>query len=109
MSFYFPTADEGSRQLIFPGVRITTYAAEKTMISHVVMEPGAVVAEHQHPHEQVGIILDGQAEFFIGAESKLMRKGDVYRIPGNVNHRVVASTEGLKALDVFYPIRDDYR
>lgn len=109
MSFYFPTAEEGSRHTIFPGVGIMTYAAEKTMISHVSMEPGAIVAEHQHPHEQVGIVLEGQAQFFIGAESKLMRKGDVYRIPGNVNHRVVASSEGLKALDVFYPIREDYR
>ena len=109
MSIYFPTADEGSRHVIFPGVRITTYAAERTMVSHVVMEPGAIVEEHQHPHEQVGMVLDGEARFFIGAEEKLMRRGDIYRIPGNVKHRVVASDEGLKALDVFYPIRDDYR
>jgi quercetin dioxygenase-like cupin family protein len=109
MSLYFPTANEGSRHVIFPGVRITTYVAEKTMMSHVVMEPGAIVEEHQHPHEQVGIVLEGQAHFFIGTEEKLMRPGDVYRIPGNVKHRVVASAQGLKALDVFFPIREDYR
>jgi quercetin dioxygenase-like cupin family protein len=109
MSLYFPTANEGSRHVIFPGVRITTFAAEKTMMSHVVMEPGAIVAEHQHPHEQVGMVLKGKAHFFIGAEDKIMTMGDVYRIPGNVNHRVVASNEGLEALDVFYPIREDYR
>jgi hypothetical protein len=33
----------------------------------------------------------------------------MYRIPGNVSHRVVALKEGLRALDVFYPIREDYR
>jgi quercetin dioxygenase-like cupin family protein len=109
MSLYFPTADECSRHTIFPGVSIATCAAERMMLSHVVMEPGATVAEHQHPHEQVGMVLEGQAIFFIGAEQKKMRKGDMYRIPGNVKHRVVASEEGLKALDIFYPIRDDYR
>jgi quercetin dioxygenase-like cupin family protein len=109
MSVYFPTADECSRHEIFPGVAIATCAADKMMLSHVVMEPGATVAEHQHPHEQVGMVLDGEAIFFIGAEQKLMRKGDMYRIPGNVSHRVVALKEGLRALDVFFPIREDYR
>ena len=31
------------------------------------------------------------------------------RIPGNVRHRVVALEEPVKALDIFYPIREDYR
>jgi quercetin dioxygenase-like cupin family protein len=109
MSSYFPTADECSRHEIFPGVSILTCAADKMMLSHVAMEPGAVVAEHQHPHEQVGMVLEGQAVFYIGAEQKVMRKGDMYRIPGNVNHRVVAMEEGLRALDVFFPVREDYR
>ncbi len=109
MSLYFPSADECSRHTIFPGVSIATCAADKMMLSDVIMEPGATVAEHHHPHEQVGMILDGAAIFYIGEEQKVMRKGDMYRIPGHVKHRVVALDEGLKALDIFYPIRDDYR
>ena len=109
MSLYFPTADECSRHVIFPGVSIATCSADKMMLSHVHMEAGAVVAEHEHPHEQVGIVLEGKAVFYIGAEQKLMHKGDMYRIPGNVKHRVVALEAGLKALDVFFPIREDYR
>ena len=109
MSQYFPAKDECSRHVIFPGVCIATCAADQMMLSHVEMQPGAVVAEHQHPHEQVGIVLDGKATFYIGTEQKVMRQGDMYRIPGNVKHRVVASEEGLKALDVFNPILEDYR
>ena len=109
MSLYFPSAEECSRHGIFPGVSITTCAADKMMLSHVVMEAGAVVAEHQHPHEQVGMVLEGKARFFIGAEQKVMSPGDMYRIPGNVNHRVVAMEQGLKALDIFFPVREDYR
>jgi quercetin dioxygenase-like cupin family protein len=109
MSLYFPSPEECSRHVIFPGVSIATCAADKMMLSHVTMEPGATVAEHEHPHEQVGMVLDGKAIFYIGGEHKLMQRGDMYRIPGHVRHRVVASEEGLKALDVFFPIREDYR
>jgi len=109
MSMFFPAAAELSHHRIFPGVTITTCAAEKMMMSHVDLEPGAVVSEHSHPHEQVGMLLAGKAIFYIGEESKTLQAGDMYRIPGNVRHRVVALDEAVKALDIFYPIREDYR
>lgn len=109
MSLYFPAAHEFAHHTIFPGVSIATCCADQMMLSHVDIQPGATVAEHQHPHEQVGIVLDGEATFYIGSEHKVMHKGDMYRIPGNVRHRVVASDKGLKALDIFYPVREDYR
>jgi quercetin dioxygenase-like cupin family protein len=109
MSLYFPLPEECSRHEIFPGVAISTCSADKMMLSHVEIQPFATVLEHQHPHEQVGMVLDGTAVFYIGNEEKLMRKGDMYRSPGNVKHRVVAQEQGLKALDIFFPIREDYR
>ena len=109
MSLYFPTPDDCSRHTIFPGVHIRTCSVEKMMLSYVDLEPGAVVEEHAHPHEQVGILLAGRATFFIGDEQKTLGPGDMWRIPGGVRHRVVALDEPVKALDVFYPIRDDYR
>ena len=109
MSLFFPTAGDLSRHTIFPGVTIATCAAEKMMLSHVELEPHATVAEHSHPHEQVGMVLSGKAIFHIGGEQKTLQAGDMYRIPGNVRHRVVALDEKVYALDVFCPIREDYR
>jgi quercetin dioxygenase-like cupin family protein len=109
MSLFFPTAEEMSRHTIFPGVQIQTCAAERLMLSLVDLEPHAVVQEHSHPHEQVGILLQGRAVFFIGDEQKTLQPGDMYRIPGNVRHRVVVLEEPARALDVFHPVRDDYR
>lgn len=107
-SAYF--ADRSScRQLtIFPGVQIATTAGEHMMLSHVELEPGAEVEAHQHPHEQVGMLLSGRAHFWIGDEDKVLSAGDMYRIPGGVTHRVVALEEGAQALDVFHPVREDY-
>jgi quercetin dioxygenase-like cupin family protein len=109
MSLFFPNAEECAQHTIFPGVRITTCAADKMMMSLVVLEPHAVVDEHNHPHEQVGMVLEGRATFFIGGEEKTLGAGDMYRIPGNVKHHVVALEATVKALDIFFPIREDYR
>ena len=108
MSLYFPTPAECSSRTIFPGVTISTCAAEKMMLSLVQIAPHAVVEAHSHPHEQVGVVLEGRAIFYIGDEAKTLQQGDCYRIPGHVRHRVVALDLPVKALDVFYPIREDY-
>jgi quercetin dioxygenase-like cupin family protein len=109
MSFYFPTRDELSTHTIFPGVTIHTCAAEQMMLSFVELAPHSVVEEHSHPHEQVGILLEGRMRFFIGGEEKVLSKGDMWRIPGHVKHKVVVLDEPAKALDIFCPIREDYR
>lgn len=109
MSLYFPEPSDRANHTIFPGVQIHTCAAEKMMLSVVDIEPGAVVEEHAHPHEQVGVVLQGRAVFVIGGEEKTLRPGDLYRIPGGVRHRVRALEEPVRALDVFCPPREDYR
>ena len=106
--WFFPAAEGCSRHTIFPGVHIRTCAAEKMMLSLVDLEPHAVVAEHSHPHEQVGMLLEGEAVFIVGGERRTLRPGDMYRIPGNVRHQVIALGRPVKALDVFHPIREDY-
>jgi quercetin dioxygenase-like cupin family protein len=108
MSAYFPDAGEMSRHLIFPGVQVRTAVAERLMLSLAELEPHAVVEEHSHPHEQVGVVLQGRAIFYIGDEQKTLGPGDVFRIPGGVRHKVVALEEPMRALDVFHPIREDY-
>jgi quercetin dioxygenase-like cupin family protein len=109
MSQFFPTPDELGRHTIFPGVTIGTCSCEKMMLSVVDLMPHAVVDEHQHPHEQVGMVLAGKAIFYIGGEQKTLQAGDLYRIPGHTRHRVVALGEPVRALDIFHPIREEYR
>jgi quercetin dioxygenase-like cupin family protein len=109
MSRYFPTAAECARHTIFPGVHIQTCALDQLMLSLVELEANSVVEEHAHPHEQAGIWLQGRAIFTIGDEQKTVQPGDIYRIPGNVRHKVVVLDEPARALDVFCPVREEYR
>jgi quercetin dioxygenase-like cupin family protein len=109
MSQFFPTPEECNHKIIFPGVGVRTCAAERMMLSLATLEPGSVVEEHSHTHEQVGMVVEGRAVFYVGGEERTLGPGEFYRIPGGVKHRVVALNETVKALDIFYPIREDYR
>ena len=108
MSQYFAKREECSHHKIFPGVDIHTLAGQQIMLSLVEFAPRAVVERHSHPHEQMGLLLEGELEFFVGEEHCVARPGDMWRIPGGVEHRVIAGDQPAKALDVFQPIREDY-
>lgn len=109
MSKYLVHRAQCSQHEIFPGVDIFTAAGEKLMLSFVEFQPHAVVQPHSHPHEQMGLLLEGELTFTIGDEVHLAHPGDMWRIPGGVVHSAVAGEQPVKALDVFHPIREDYR
>jgi len=109
MSSYYVTPEQCSRHNIFPGVDIATMAGEGIMLSLVTFEPGSVVQPHSHPHEQIGMLLEGELTFTIGGETRTLRAGEMWRIPGGVTHSAVAGDKPVRALDVFCPVREDYR
>ena len=90
-------------------VNIRTFAGEHLQLSLVDIPANVIVDWHSHPNEQMGMMVSGHATFFIGDEEKRLSPGDFYAIPGNVRHRVVAGDTPAQALDVFYPIRPEYR
>ena len=106
---FFAAAGTGSHHRIFPGVEIRTTSGEGIMLSVVTFEPDSVVPDHSHPHEQVGVMLTGKLEFTVGGVTRLLGPGDQWKIPGGVLHSVRAVGGPAVALDVFHPIRDDYR
>ena len=106
---YFVDKKDCVHHRIFPGVDIYTTAGQQMMLSLVEMEPHAVVEPHSHPHEQLGLMLEGEADFTIGEQTQRVRAGQMWRIPGGVVHQVIAGDRPVRALDVFHPPRDDYR
>jgi quercetin dioxygenase-like cupin family protein len=109
MADYFVDKSQCAHHRIFPGVDIFTTFCDEMMMSLVEMEPHSVVEEHSHPHEQVGLMLEGEAEFTIGGQRKTVTPGQMWRIPGGVVHKVVAGERPVRAIDIFHPPREDYK
>ncbi len=91
----------------FAGVTMLATCGEKMTLSLVEMEPHSIIAEHSHPHEQVGYMIEGEAEFVIAGKSYRVRAGQMWRLPGGVPHKVIALNKPVRAVDAFYPIRTD--
>ena len=94
---------------ILEGVKIRVAYGEKVMMSYVNVEPNTTIPEHSHPHEQMGVFLEGEAEFTIGDEKMMVVPGITYLIPPNVPHKVVTFKKRLLALDIFSPPREEYK
>jgi quercetin dioxygenase-like cupin family protein len=95
---------------IFPGVTITTAWGDHVMLSFVTFDrAGALVPEHRHLHEQLGVGLEGEFELEIDGEKRIIRAGDSYWIPGNVPHSARSVGGPARALDIFHPVREEYR
>jgi len=107
---YFIPSGGGTHRALFPGVEIHATSGEGLMLSLVDLAAGSVVPEHSRPHEQMGMMISGRAEFTIGGVTRILGPGDIWRIPGHVPHQVRTLDEGpAVALDVFHPVREDYR
>jgi quercetin dioxygenase-like cupin family protein len=94
---------------IAPGSEIRVAWGEKLMLSFVRIEPGSVVPLHSHPHEQGGVCLEGEFEFTIGSETRIVRRGEAWMIPGGVEHAARGLGSSAYLLDIFYPHREEYK
>jgi quercetin dioxygenase-like cupin family protein len=61
---------------------------EDLMMVKVRFETGAIGSLHQHVHTQMTFIESGVFEVFVREEKKVLRKGDVFFIPPNIEHGV---------------------
>ena len=69
---------------------------------------GAVLPEHSHHHEQVALVQEGEFEMTVEGVTRKVSAGMVSVIPSNARHYGRALTD-CRILDVFYPVREDYR
>jgi quercetin dioxygenase-like cupin family protein len=90
------------------GFTMQSVSGGKLMANWVTIEPNREMPRHHHPHEQLGIMLEGVMELTLADETRLIRAGDAYTIPSNLPHNARTLDEGCVVLDIFTPPREDY-
>lgn len=94
---------------IWDSVHARVVHGDRLSFSVVELDPDAVVPEHQHEHEQLGMVLTGSLSFRIGQETQNLGPGATWSIPSDTPHEVHVGPDGAVVIDVFAPTRDDWR
>jgi quercetin dioxygenase-like cupin family protein len=108
MTVSFARLDGLPERPMLPGVYLKILAGDAVMFSIVRFDPQATVPTHQHPHEQIGFVLEGEMDLWIGEQRRHLARGDLYTIPSNVPHGAETQDGTCVVVDVFHPLRDEY-
>ncbi|MCI0521448.1 MAG: cupin domain-containing protein [Chloroflexi bacterium] len=93
---------------LLPGYRARFVHSEAMTLAYWTIRAGAPLPEHAHPHEQVTNLLKGEYEITVLGEIHRLKPGKVVVIPSNTPHSGRALSD-CRILDVFYPVREEYR
>lgn len=105
---FFATADLSSTQML-PGITRRAVWMPGVMLTFFTFEPGSVVPEHRHPHEQITVVTRGAMSFTLDGQTRVLRPGDGVCITPNAPHGAVILGEPTEAIDAWNPPREDYK
>jgi unsaturated pyranuronate lyase len=105
----FTRLDQVPAFVLAEGVAGRPLFGDGAMINLIEFQPGATVPAHHHPHEQLGIVLRGMQALVVEGETHELGPMEAYVLPGDVEHSAFCGPEGATVLDIFCPVREDYR
>lgn len=98
------------KEVVRTGVERAGFRGEDVLLVMNWLEPGMDLNPHSHPFEQIAYIVKGRVRFHVGDETFDAGPGSLIRIPPNVEHYgEPLGDEPVLNLDIFSPIREDYR
>lgn len=104
---FIKLSDIEEREMV-KGFRAKFVHTDRMTSAYWQIAADAVLPEHAHPHEQVSTIIRGRFEMTVEGQTRTIEAGDVAVIPSGSKHRGRALTDCF-ILDVFSPVREDYR
>ena len=90
---------------LVPGLRFQPVLGEGVMANFVYFEPNTEAPLHWHDEEQISFVVDGEFEFEVAGEKRLLRRGQAVVIPPNVPHAARTFESSCLEVDVFHPPR----
>jgi quercetin dioxygenase-like cupin family protein len=96
-------------QQLWAGVLGRVVDGERVTFAVIELDPDTTVPEHRHENEQLGVLVRGSMRFRIGDETRDLEPGGTWCIAANVPHEVHTGPHGAIAVEVFAPVREDWR
>ena len=90
------------------GIRARVVNTDKMSVAHVKLTAGAVLPEHKHPHEQIVNVTKGELELTVDGQPVNLVPGLAMVLEPDVPHGGRAITD-CWVIDVFHPVREDFR
>lgn len=101
--------DEGEAFEPLDGIGMRAVFGKGASLNLVTLEAGALLPSHSHPHEQIGIVLEGVQILIVGEREFELGPMQAYVVPSGVEHGGIGGPEGCVVLDLFVPPREEYR
>ena len=93
---------------IWEGLTARMVHGDRITLAVVELEPNSLVPEHQHEHEQVGIVVQGSLTFTVDGKTKELGPGGNWVIRGNLPHEARAGRNGAVLIETWSPPRGDF-
>ena len=100
--------DEVTERELVPGFHGRFVHSDSMTFAYWRIEEDSALPPHSHVHEQVVNVLEGTFVLELDGVPHRLEPGDLLLIPSNVPHGGRALTD-CRILDVFQPVREDYR
>ncbi len=106
MPFIPPDAMKTAEPL--PGWHGRFWRSENMSFAHYKIDAGSSIHQHQHPNEEVWIVIEGELEVTVAGEAQKAGPGCVAVVPPDALHSVRALTNGT-AVVADHPVRHEFR
>ena len=93
---------------LVPNGKAHILSSERMTAIFVTLAPNAVVPVHHHEPEQIMVVVEGECDQIIGGKLHHLTEGNVVCYASNEEHGTYVSDKGLRTIEFFAPIRQDY-
>jgi quercetin dioxygenase-like cupin family protein len=88
-----------------PGLVFRPVVGDQLMANYVRYDPDTVAPLHTHEEEQITVVIEGELEFDLAGDRRIMGPGMAVVVPPGVPHGARTHDTSCFEIDVFHPPR----
>lgn len=93
-----------------PGIRRKAFGTDDCLLVYNVCQPGMELRPHSHDFDQIAMFTRGRAIFHVDDVDHEVGPGTILLVPAGAEHYIEPiGDEAVHNIDVFTPMREDYR